>query len=207
MTLTYTQIPTNTFEELVLNAGILVDDFTPSSGVIGNILGATTGGLHFNCVPSFIDFGADIDNCPKNTKELMQTDDYDINMTGTLLTVNADSVAQLVALADAEDVDGSTGLSKISLRKDIDLENDFKDVWLIADYGNGGFIAIHMMSVMSTGGFQIQTTDKGKGQFPFTFTAHYSIDAQDEVPCEIYVQEGESTTTTTTTTTTTEGNG
>lgn len=190
MALTYTQIPANTFEELVLNAGIIVDAFTPATGVIGNIIGATTGGSHFNCVPSFLDFGADIDNCPKNTKELMQTDDYDINMTGTLLTVNADSVARLVALADSEAVTGSTGLSKITLRKDIDIENDFKDIWLIADYGNGGFIAIHMMSTMSTGGFQLQTTDKGKGQFPFTFKAHYSIDAQDDVPCEIYVKEG-----------------
>ena len=30
----FTQVPTDTFENLVLNAGILVDTFTPSSGVI-----------------------------------------------------------------------------------------------------------------------------------------------------------------------------
>lgn len=191
MTLAYTQIPVNTFEELVLNAGIMVDNFTPATGVIGNILGATTGGLQFSATPSFIDFGEDIDNCPKNTKELMQTDDFEITATGTLLTVNANMVARGLALADVSAVTGSTGLSKITLRKDIDLENDFKDVWIIADYGKGGFIAIHMKDVMSTGGFQLQTTDKGKGQFPFTYTAHYSIDAQDDVPCEIFVQEGD----------------
>lgn len=191
MSLTYTQIPVNTFEELVLNAGIMVDSFTPNTGVIGNIIGATTGGLQFSAVPSFTDFGEDIDNCPKNTKELMQTDDWEITSSGTLLTVNASNVARLAALADAESVTGSTGLSKITLRKDIDIENDFKDVWIIADYGKGGFIAIHMKSTLSTGGFSIQTTDKGKGQFAFTFKAHYSIDAQDEVPCEIYVQEGD----------------
>ena len=191
MTLAYTQIPVNTFEELVLNAGIMVDNFTPATGVIGNILGATTGGLQFSATPSFIDFGEDIDNCPKNTKELMQTDDFEITATGTLLTVNANMVARGLALADVAAVTGSTGLSKVTLRKDIDLENDFKDVWIIADYGKGGFIAIHMKDVMSTGGFQIQTTDKGKGQFPFTYTAHYSIDAQDDVPCEIFVQEGD----------------
>lgn len=190
MTLAYTQIPVNTFEQLVLNAGIMVDDFTPATGEIGNILGATTGGLQFSATPSFLDFGEDIDNCPKNTKELMQTDDYVITTTGTLLTVDANTVARGLALADVASVQGSTGLSKITLRKDIDLENDFKDVWIIADYGKGGFIAIHMKDVLSTGGFQIQTTDKGKGQFPFTYTAHYSIDAQDDVPCEIFVQEG-----------------
>ena len=191
MTLAYTQIPVNTFEELVLNAGIMVDNFTPATGVIGNIIGATTGGLQFNATPTFKDFGEDIDNCPKNTKELMQTDDFEITATGTLLTVNANMVARGLALADVAAVTGSTGLSKVTLRKDIDLENDFKDVWIIADYGKGGFIAIHMKDVMSTGGFQIQTTDKGKGQFPFTYTAHYSIDAQEDVPCEIFVQEGD----------------
>ncbi len=191
MALRYTQIPVNTFEQLVLNAGIMVDNFTPATGVIGNIIGATTGGLQFSATPSFLDFGEDIDNCPKNTKELMQTDDFEITATGTLLTVDANTVARGLALADVESVTGSTGLSKVTLRKDIDLENDFKDVWIIADYGKGGFIAIHMKDVMSTGGFQIQTTDKGKGQFPFTYTAHYSIDAQDDVPCEIFVQEGD----------------
>lgn len=196
MALTYTQIPVNTFKELVLNAGIMVDEFTPADGTIGNILGATTGGLSFTATPSFIDFGEDIDNCPKNTKELMQTDDWEISASGTLLTINADVVARQLALADVESVSGSTGLSKITLRKDIDIENDFKDVWIIADYGDGGFIAIHMKDVMSTGGFSLQTTDKGKGQFAFTYTAHYSIDAQDDVPCEIYVQEGEEIVTT-----------
>lgn len=191
MALRYTQIPVNTFEQLVLNAGIMVDNFTPATGVIGNIIGATTGGLQFSATPSFLDFGEDIDNCPKNTKELMQTDDFEITATGTLLTVNANMVARGLALADVAAVTGSTGLSKVTLRKDIDLENDFKDVWIIADYGKGGFIAIHMKDVMSTGGFQIQTTDKGKGQFPFTYTAHYSIDAQEDVPCEIFVQEGD----------------
>ena len=66
----FTQVPTDTFENLVLNAGILVDEFTPSSGVIGNILGATTGGIEFSTNPTYTDFGEDIDNVPENTKQL-----------------------------------------------------------------------------------------------------------------------------------------
>ena len=77
-----------------------------------------------------------------------------------------------------------------------------QDIWLVGDYsdvnnsgtGTGaakaGFIAIHIMNALSTGGFQIQTADKEKMQFSFEFTAHYSIDAQDTVPFEIYVQAG-----------------
>ena len=55
---------------------------------------------------------------------------------------------------------------------------------------NGGFIAIHMMNALSTGGFQIQTADKAKGQFAFEYTAHYSMSAQGTVPFEVYVKAG-----------------
>ena len=186
MALNYTKIPTDTFQRLVLNAGVLVDSFTPATGVIGNIIGATTGGVNFTATPSFLDFGEDIDNCPKNTKELMKTDDWDIQMTGTMLTVKAATVAKLAALADVDSNDST----HVVFRKDIAL-TDFHDLWFVGDYGVGGFIAIHMKDTLSTGGFQIQTTDKGKGQFAFTFKAHFSIDAQDTVPVEIYISEGE----------------
>ncbi len=46
------------------------------------------------------------------------------------------------------------------------------------------------MNGLSTGGFQIQSTDKAKGQFAFEFTGHYSITDADTVPYEIYVKAG-----------------
>ncbi len=184
MALKYTKYPVNTFEKLVLNAGIMVDTFDPATETIGNILGATTGGFNFTATPSFLDFGEDIDNCPKNTKELMQTDDIEIQATGTLLTIDTAMVTRLAALADID----ATDTKKVNFRRDL-KQSDFQDVWIIADYGEGGYIAIHMKNVLSTGGFAIQTTDKGKAQFAFTFRAHFSMDAQDEVPCEIYIGE------------------
>ena len=55
----------------------------------------------------------------------------------------------------------------------------------------GGYIAIHLMNALSTGGFQLQTSDRAKGQFAFTYTAHYSMSAQDTVPFEVYIKAGE----------------
>lgn len=55
---------------------------------------------------------------------------------------------------------------------------------------NAGFLAIHVMNALNTGGFQIQSSDKAKGQFAFTYTGHYSMEAQDTVPYEIYVKAG-----------------
>lgn len=66
----FTQIPQDTFKELVLNAGVLLSAFSPDTAEYDNadIIGATSGGLTFVATPSFSDFGEDIDNCPKNVQ-------------------------------------------------------------------------------------------------------------------------------------------
>ena len=189
----FTKIPTNTFKELQLNAGVIVNEFTPSSGTItaSNIIGATSGGVNFTATPKYTDFGDDIDNCPKNMKELKRLDNWTVEMSGTYLTANT-TVAK--ALVGAADIDGSDN-TKIVPRNDI-ADTDFSDIWWVGDYSdkngatNGGYMAIHLINALSTGGFQLQSGDKAKGQFAFTYTAHYSNTDPDKVPFEIYVKAG-----------------
>ena len=187
----YTQIPSTAFQNIQLNAGILVDSFVPSIGTIGNLLGATTGGVNFTDSVEYTDFGEDIDNCPKNMLELKKLDSHDVKMSGTFVTLSASTAKMLVAAGDV-DLDDST---HIIPRNDL-LTTDFVDLWWIGDYSdqntgdNAGFVAIHMMNALNTGGFQIQSTDKGKGQFAFEFTGHYSMEAQDTVPYEVFIQQG-----------------
>ena len=186
----YTKIPTTTFQQIQINAGVLLSEFTPATPTVADakILGATTGGVNFTATPSFLDYGEDIDNCPKNTKQLKRLDDWEVKLTGNFVTMSADLANRLAAAADLSG-------EKITPRRDLDLD-DFSDIWLVGDYSdkngptNGGYIAIHMMDTLSTGGFQLQTADKAKGQFAFEFTAHFSMDAQDTVPFEIYVHAG-----------------
>lgn len=187
----YTQIPNTAFENIQLNAGILVNEFTPNTGVIGNIIGATSGGVNFTDSVEYIDFGEDIDNCPKNTKELKKVDSHDVKMSGTFVTITPAVAKKLVGPADIDAQDAT----HIVPRNDLNA-SDFEDIWWIGDYSdkntgnNAGFIAIHLLNALSTGGFQIQSTDKEKGQFAFEFTGHYSMSAQDTVPYEIFVKEG-----------------
>lgn len=188
----YTQIPENTFQELQLNAGIFCAGFVPATGTVTGLIGATTGGGQFTATPTFEDYGEDIDNCPKNMMELKKLTEWEVTMASTLLTVNVNTAKMLVAAADIDSADPT----KIVPRNDLSLD-DFEDIWWIGDYSavnNGadaGFIAIHLMNALNTGGFQIQSTDKGKGQFAFSFEGHYSMDAQDVVPFEVYVKAGE----------------
>lgn len=189
----FTKIPSDAFQKLQINAGILTTDFTPATGTIGETgqIGATTGGVNFTATPTFSDFGEDIDNCPKNMKELKKLDSWEAKMTGTF--VNADT-AIAKRLCGAADI-GTTDTTKITPRNDLSSA-DFGDIWLVGDYSdkngetNGGFIAIKLINALSTGGFQLQTADKSKGQFAFEFTGHYSMSAQDTVPFEIYIKAG-----------------
>ena len=73
---------------------------------------------------------------------------------------------------------------------------DFSDLWFVGDYSdktgatNGGFIAVHLINALSTGGFALQSSDKSKMKFAFEFTGHFSINAQDTVPIEMYIKAG-----------------
>ena len=189
----FTKLPTDAFENIQLNAGILLSDFEPATATIKqeSILGATSGGINFTATPSYSDFGEDIDNCPKNTKELKHIESIEVKMSGTFITMKASTAKMLAGSADIDTKDAT----HIVPRADI-VDSDFQDVWWVGDYStktgenNGGYCAIHMMNGLNTGGFQIQSTDKAKGQFAFEFTGHFSISDVSKVPYEVFIKAG-----------------
>lgn len=187
----FTQIPANTFQNIQMNAGIFVSTFNPATMEIGTILGATSGGNKFSDTPSYKDLGSDVDNCPKNTKELKILDSREVKSSGTFITVSPAVAKLLAAAADIDDQDSTHVVPRNDLSQD-----DFNDFWWIGDYSdvndgsNAGFLAIHMSNVLSTGGFQLQSTDKDKGKFAYDFTLHYSLSDPDTVPYEMYIKQG-----------------
>lgn len=189
----FTRIPETTFQKLQLNAGILVSEFTPATGTVDetDIIGATTGGVSFSAVATYSDKGEDIDNCPVNVKELKQLDSWEVTMSGTFVTVDTNAAKLMIGAADIDKSDATL----VKPRNDV-LETDFQDIWWVGDYSdkngdtNGGYVAIHMLNGLSTGGFQLQSSNREKGNFEFEFTGHYSIDAQDTVPFEVYIKSG-----------------
>lgn len=186
----FTRIPETTFQKLQLNAGILLSSFDPSKMTVEEsaLLGATSGGINFTATPTFSDYGADIDNAPVNVKELKRLDNWEVRLSGDFITIDAAAAVRLVGAADLSG-------NKVTPRNDL-KDSDFADLWWVGDYSDqnndadGGFVAIHMMNALSTGGFSIQSNNRGKGQFAFEFTGHYSIDDQSVVPFEVYIQAG-----------------
>lgn len=187
----FTTVAADAFQKFQLNAGVLLTEFDPSNPAIdrSKIFAATSGGTQFTAEPEFTDYGEDVDNVPANTKELKVLTSVTAKMSGTAKTADTAVAKALIGAADI----GAGGL--ITPRADL-LAGDFFDLWWVGDYSDAntgataGFIAIKLLNALSTGGFSLQPNDKGKGDFAFEFTGHYSIDDMDTVPYLIYIQSG-----------------
>ena len=189
----FTKIPTNTFKEIGINAGVMLKDFTPASPALDDedILGATSGGINIAAVPSFTASGGDTESWAEPTEGLKETARWAAEASGTFVTMNTALGKRLLAMADV----GTTDTTKVTPRVDL-AAADFSDLWFVGDYSdktgatNGGFIAVRIINALSTGGFALQSADKGKMKFAFEFTGHFSINAQDTVPIEMYIKGG-----------------
>ena len=179
----FTVIPQATFDELQLDAGVLLKTFDPSSPAApadSAIICATTGGSKADCTPTYSDLGSDVDNCPENTKELKHLDGWACTLGFTSLSASEANIKLALGAADI-----TSSSSKITPRRDVKA-SDFSDVWWVGDRADGGLVAIKLANALSTGGFSLQTSKNGKGQISVTLTGHVSIEAQSVMPMEFY---------------------
>lgn len=191
----YAQIPQDIQDAISTNAGIILSDFNPKTPATAdeireNILFATTGGVSVTCAMTVSDYGADIDNCPKNTKEMARVDGWECRMSGTALTIKDGADAARLFGAAESTTDGDVDMVKPKHRFDVDA--DFNDLWFVCPYGvSGGFVAIHLSNAINTGGFSLKSSDDGKGQYPFDFLGHTSIDNPEVVPFTFYLKKSD----------------
>ena len=191
----YYDLPVDFVEKMAKNAGVMLSAFTPATGEYStaDILAATTGGVNASIVPTYKDYGEDVDNCPKNSKEMKEIDSVECKIAGTAITVTNATVKSQMGAADI----GAVDTTKVTPRSKLEL-GDFEDIWLVVPYSNntgdtnGGFIAVHIKDALSTGGFSIQTADKENGQFAFEYMGHSSIYSPEVLPFEVHVKEGTS---------------
>lgn len=179
----FTVIPQSTFEQLQLDAGVLLTTFDPATGAAPkdeDIICATTGGINITCVPTYSDMGEDVDNCPVNMMELKKLDSWECGLGFTSIGTSPESIRLSLGAADVNAESGS-----IVPRRDLQ-QSDFSDVWWVGDRADGGMVAVQLKNALSAGGFSLQTTKNGKGQVSVTLTGHVSLTAQDVVPMVFY---------------------
>ena len=182
----FSVVSQDVFDEFQVDAGVLLKKFDPESHelVDSDIICATTGGINPTCVPTYSDMGEDVDNVPNGTKELMHLDGWETTLGFTALNTTAEVIRMALGAADIGSANG-----KITPRRNL-KDTDFSDVWWVGDRSDGGLVAIRLINALSTSGFSLQTTKNGKGQIAVTLAGHVSIQEQDVVPMEFYVQEG-----------------
>lgn len=176
------KIPQNTFETLQLEAGVVLNQFDPENPTVADsaLVCATTGGINPSCVPSYVDMGEDVDNCPPNMKELKDITGWEAKLAFTSLGTSKEMIRMSLGAAD---INATTG--KITPRNSL-KDTDFGDVWWVGDKAGGGMVAIRLINALSTSGFSLQTTKGGKGQISVELTGHYSLADQETVPMEFY---------------------
>ena len=180
----FDKISANAFNELQVEAGLLLSDFDPSTGSFDDddIICATTGGVNAVCTPTFSDWGEDVDNVPNNMMEFKKIDYYDCSFGFTALTLTKKLVKMGIGAAD---IDGT----KISPRGNLKL-SDFGNLWWVGDLSDGGFAAVKLFNALSTSGFSLQTGKNAKGQISVTMGGHVSMANQSLVPMDFYVAPG-----------------
>lgn len=189
----FSRISQDAFKDMQLEAGMILNNFNPANPNVqdSDIVCATTGGITITCNATYVDFGEDVDNCPNNTKELKQLDGWECSIATTALGVSPESIKLGLGAAD---ISGTHITPRAKLE-----QTDFEDaIWWVGDRVDGGMVAVKLINALSTGGFSLQTTKKGKGQMSITIGGHVSINAQDVVPMDFYSEEGEEETSGTT---------
>lgn len=183
----FSQISLDTFKEFQLEAGMILKTFNPEDPDVkdADIVCATTGGIKADCVPTYRDNGADVDNCPPNMMELMQITSWNSTLGFTALNMTPEVIRISLGAADIH-ADSGKIVPRVSLKN-----TDFSDIWWVGDRSDGGLVAVRLINALSTSGFALTTTKDGKGNVAVSLRGHVSINAQDVVPMEFYVQEGE----------------
>ena len=180
----FTKISKEAFKSMQINAGVVLNKLDPTGTTEiqdADIICATSGGVTAECKPNITDLGDDVDNCQKNTAELMQIEDYDCTLSFTALNATTDVIKLALGAADVAE-------KKVTPRMTLDpteSTGDFKDIWWVGDTIEGGYVAVRLMNALSTGGLTLKTTDKGKGNISVTLTGCPRL-GSDTVPMEWY---------------------
>lgn len=185
----FAKISQDAFKEMQFEAGLLLKTFDVTGKTEvqdADIITATSGGINASCVPTYNDLGSDVDNCPDNLMELKQLISWLAKLSCTALGASAEFIRRALGAAD---IDG-TDKTKIVPRASLKL-SDFSDVWWVGDKIGGGMVAVRLVNALSTSGFTLQTTKKGKGQVSIELTGHVSASNLNAVPMEFYSTEGE----------------
>lgn len=185
----FTQVKLDAFKEIQLEAGVITTEFNPANPILdrSKILFVTKGGINPVCKPSYNDYFSDVDNAPDGTMQGMQCDSYSCSISTTAINITPEAVKIAIGPADIDPNDPT----RITPRRELRLSDFQSNLWWVGDMSDGGFAAIQLLNALSTDGFSLKASKKGKGETAITLTGHTDMNNIDTIPMAFYVVPGD----------------
>jgi len=178
----YTKITKTQFDEMQLNAGVLLWRFNPHAPAMqdSDIVCATVGGFGLNAVPKIEDTGQNVYMMPPNTLEMQKVTGWEVEVNFSTISTSAALIKLLLGAADM----GASITPRDTLQ-----DEDFTDLWWVGDRLDGGLVAVHLHDVLSEDGISYTSAKNAMGGIDVHMTAHTSLFTE-VIPFEIYSVEG-----------------
>ena len=192
-----TALRSETFENLQLNAGIVLANFTYSgisdatalaSAIAGKLaqpdetlLGATRGGGNYVVTRQMRE--PEVDGRRYSFKGGRFVDSADARLTTTLLEITPGNIVRALGSGESETTGKKT---TIKMHTDIEDEDYLDNIVWVGDLADGRMVAIVLYNALQTGDFSFTYTDKGEGTLAVEFHAHQEkVEDYDKAPFEI----------------------
>ena len=194
-----TALRADTFDNLQLNAGVFLKNFTltgtgapTNAGALktaivtaitaGNTLGATRGGGSFNVTKDRRT--PDIDGMRYPFKNGEFVDSSDAYLSSTLVEATPENFK--LALASAT-MTKTGNVTTIKMRTMPDDEDYLTNLVWVGDLADGRLVCIELLNALNTADLQFTFTDKNEGTMGVEFHAHQdAVDSYDEAPFTVY---------------------
>lgn len=192
-----TGLTAGTFDNLQLNAGIMLKNFEYSAitsasalktaitaAITGNkCLGATRGGGTFNVTRERRTPDIDGMRYPFIGSEFV--DSSDAYLSTTLVEITADNLKLALGSGVATTSGNVTTLKMNTAYSDTDY---LTNVCWVGDLADGRFVLICLKNALNTADLQLTFADKNEGTLTVEFHAHQeAVDDYDEAPFEVLV--------------------
>lgn len=191
-----TALRADTFDNLQLNAGIILKDFTYSSATSASalktaiatalssgtgVLGATRGGGTFTVTRETRT--PEIDGMRYPFKGSDFVDSIDAYISTTLVEVTPGNIADLLATGDAATSGNKT---TITMHTAIGTDDYLTNICWVGDLADGRLVLICLKNAINTADFTFTYTDKGEGTLAAEFHARQAaVDDYDDAPFEV----------------------
>lgn len=191
---------TETFQNLQLNAGAFLIGFDYSTytdattlrtalatALADNtkVLGATRGGGQFVVTSEIRE--PDVDGKRYRFKGGAFVDSVDAQLSGTLVEIQPEVFAKILATGEAETINKKTTIKMHTAIQSTDYID--KLVW-VGDMSDGGLVLIALKNALNNNGMSLSFADKGEGTIPFEFHAYQSaVEDYDYAPFEVIFLE------------------